>query len=113
VRDDYKPSGGECGRTFWEKAREATEAGGTLSLPTRERSAMAKMDRPDLGKAAWGEDVHRRLAMCLVGEPRERSGADPRFGDGSDPSHVWLQMLGWSGSDLFFLFGWRNEIGNE
>jgi hypothetical protein len=46
------------------------------------------------------------VASCyqcvFVGEPRERSGADPRFGDGSDPSHVWLEMLGWSGSDLFF-----------
>jgi hypothetical protein len=50
--------------------------------------------------------------VCLVGELLERSGADPRFGDGSDSSHVWLQMLGWSGSNLFFLFGWRNEIGN-
>jgi hypothetical protein len=44
---------------------------------------------------------HRNITVCLVGEPRERSGADPRFEDGSDPSHVWLQMLGLSGSDLF------------
>jgi hypothetical protein len=28
--------------------------------------------------------------VCLVGEPRERSRADPRFGDGSNPSQVWL-----------------------
>jgi hypothetical protein len=32
----------------------------------------------------------------------ERSGADPRFGYGSKPSQVWLEMLGWSGSNLLF-----------
>jgi hypothetical protein len=42
------------------------------------------------------------LTVCLVGERVERSGADPRFGDGSNPSHVWFEMLGWSGSDPFF-----------
>jgi hypothetical protein len=26
------------------------------------------------------------FTVCLVGEPRERSGADPYFGDGSNPS---------------------------
>jgi hypothetical protein len=52
------------------------------------------------------------LSVCLVGERRDRSAADPRFGDGSDPSQVWLEMLGWSDSHPFFLFGWRIEIGN-
>jgi hypothetical protein len=46
--------------------------------------------------------------VCLVGERRERSGADPCFGDGSDPSRVLLEMLGWSGSDPFFLV-WLKE----
>jgi hypothetical protein len=41
--------------------------------------------------------------VCLVGE---RSRADPRFRDGSNHSQVWLEMLGWIGSDpLFCLVG--------
>jgi hypothetical protein len=41
--------------------------------------------------------------VCLVVERRERIGADPRFGDVSNPSQVWLKILCWSGSDpLFF-----------
>jgi hypothetical protein len=48
--------------------------------------------------------LHGAVTLCLVGERRERSGADPCFGDGSDPSQVWLEMLGWSGSDLFFVW---------
>jgi hypothetical protein len=31
--------------------------------------------------------------VCLVGEPREQSGADPHFGDGSNPSRVWFVWL--------------------
>jgi hypothetical protein len=50
------------------------------------------------GRFSWVNNV------CLVGERRERSGADPRFGDGSDPSQIWLEMLGWSGSDPFFVW---------
>jgi hypothetical protein len=46
------------------------------------------------------------LAVCLVVERWERSGANPHFGDGSNPFQVWLEMLGWSGSDpLFCLVG--------
>jgi hypothetical protein len=44
------------------------------------------------------------LTVCLVGEPLERSGAVPRSGDGSNPSHGWLQRLGWSGSDPIFVW---------
>jgi hypothetical protein len=36
-----------------------------------------------------------RLPVCLVGERVERSGADPCFGNGSNPSQVWLMFLGW------------------
>jgi hypothetical protein len=42
------------------------------------------------------------ILLCVWLESRgSGAGADPRFEDGSDPSHVWLQMLGLSGSDLF------------
>jgi hypothetical protein len=52
------------------------------------------------------DDFVHSLTVCLVGERRERSGDAPRFGDGSNPSQVWLEMLGWSGSDpLFCLAG--------
>jgi hypothetical protein len=30
--------------------------------------------------------VFSYVTVCLVGEPRERSGTDPCFGDGSNPS---------------------------
>jgi hypothetical protein len=39
------------------------------------------------------------LIVCLVGERREWSRANPRFRDDSNPSQVWLQILGRSGSD--------------
>jgi hypothetical protein len=35
------------------------------------------------------------ISVCLVAEPRERSGAVPRFGDDSNPSYVWFVFLGW------------------
>jgi hypothetical protein len=37
----------------------------------------------------------RCVTVCLVGEPRERSGAVPCFGDDSNPSYVWFVFLGW------------------
>jgi hypothetical protein len=61
-----------------------------------------RSSRHRLWQADMWSGAKQPLTVCLVGEPRERSGADPRFGDGSDPSHVWLQMLGWTGSNLFF-----------
>jgi hypothetical protein len=51
--------------------------------------------------------------MCLVGEPLERSGAVPHSGDGSNPSHVWLQRLGWSGSDPFFCLVGGTKYGMD
>jgi hypothetical protein len=51
--------------------------------------------------------------VCLVGEPLERSGAVPRSGDGFNPSHVWLQRLGWSGSDPFFCLVGGTKYGMD
>ena len=42
------------------------------------------------------------LTVCLVPGPSGLGWFHPLFWDGSNPSHVWLIVLGWVGSIPFF-----------
>jgi hypothetical protein len=74
---------------YWPDCKPANLTGGNSrcvayldSLPFQEGTPLAPA----------GEHTP---TVCLVGEPWERSGAVPRFGDDSNPSYVWFVFLGW------------------
>jgi hypothetical protein len=54
------------------------------------------------GAGSWVECSLRHTTRVFGWRAAGAERSRPSFWDGSDPSHVWLQMLGWSGSNLFF-----------